>query len=106
MLELGRKTLSGRSGIGYHFDMYSRSTEFRPLPAIYVMVRYDAQGHNIVYIGETEDLSSLSNNHHRKTCFDQHGANHVWVHTVSNPEHRHKAKADLRDAIRAASDLQ
>jgi hypothetical protein len=58
MSAVGTITLTGKSGAKYSFSIYPRSTEFKPLGAIYVMAKEkDSSTYTLIYIGETGDAS-------------------------------------------------
>jgi hypothetical protein len=62
MSKLGTITLKGKSGAKYAFNVFSRSTGFKALGAIYFMTKrtVDSDGdasHTLIYVGETGDLS-------------------------------------------------
>jgi hypothetical protein len=90
MSAVGTITLTGKSG-------YPRSTEFKPLGAIYVMAKEkDSSTYTLIYIGETGDASKRPFNHHRKDCFDKNGATFVFIHLEANAKRRLDIETDLR----------
>lgn len=101
MPSLGKMTLKGASGKDYTFEVYHRSTEFKALGAVYLISKRspnpDGKGgtHTFLYLGETGDLSSRPLNHHKKQCFDKHGADHVSVFLISDSQQRLDAETDL-----------
>ncbi|MBU6449641.1 MAG: GIY-YIG nuclease family protein [Rhodospirillales bacterium] len=106
MSKIGEMTLKGVSGKTYIFQVYSRSTEFKALGAVYVMSKRTQKSgesggtHDFLYIGQTGDLSNRPLNHHKKSCFDRRGADHVSVHIISDEKQRLNTETDL---IRAYS---
>lgn len=98
-------TLDGASGKQYIFDLFSfedfdeLKDAFRALPAVYVFTRRSQVGdgfsHDLVYLGETEDLSSRFNAHHKKQCIIAHRANCIGLYGVSKNEDLKEIEADI-----------
>jgi hypothetical protein len=87
--KLATITLTGKSGAKYAFNVYPRTDTFNDVGAVYFMTERveDAKGigtHTWIYVGETGDLSGRPLNHHRKKCFDDHGANCLLIHSEQN----------------------
>jgi hypothetical protein len=73
----------------YTFNVWPRAQRFNSIGVIYVMAKKNDSGkYSIIYIGQTGDASSRPFNHHRKDCFDRHGADHVFLRTESNEKTR------------------
>jgi predicted GIY-YIG superfamily endonuclease len=93
--------LIGASGVTYNFNVHSKDVTFKALGAVYVITRrYQKQGsitftHDIIYIGQTKDLSSRFYDHHRETCFNRNNWNCICVHQDANEASRLKKEADL-----------
>jgi len=99
MASLGTITLAGESGRTYEFHIYKRSTTFKPTGAIYVMSKISKAGtYDLIYIGETGDLSKRPLSHHRTSCFDTQGADMLLIRTAPDETQR---LADETDLIRA-----
>ena len=88
-----RLTLDGISGKQYLFDLFSFDNfselkdAFQSRPAIYVFTRRrfveNDYTHDLIYIGETENLSTRFKNHHKEQCISAHHANCIGIHGVS-----------------------
>lgn len=78
---VGTITLSdGRNS--YEFNIWPRSQRFNAIGVVYVMARKaDNNNYNVIYVGQTGDASQRPFNHHRKECFDRHGADYVLLRT-------------------------
>ncbi len=92
--------VKGKSGQSYSFAVYTRDTEFKALGALYLMSKRtpkpDGGGsHQFLYIGQTGDLSNRPLNHHKKSCFDKCGADHVSVYLEPNEKKRLEIETDL-----------
>ena len=66
-------TLNGASGHSYNFDVYCWGTSFKPIGAVYAVLKKNASNFTILYIGQTGDLSERFDNHHQRLCFDSSG---------------------------------
>jgi hypothetical protein len=98
--KFGIVSLKGASGRSYSFDAYPRDAEFNALGAVYVpTVRTPKAGggasHDVVYVGQTGDLSSRPLNHHKTACFDRHSANCLLIHLEAKETVRLDVEGDL-----------
>jgi hypothetical protein len=102
--KLGTIELKGASGNSRTFAVYPRDTEFKAVGAIYVQsvrtVKANGGGsHQFIYVGQTGDLSNRPLNHHKKTCFDRHGANALLILVESSERTRLAIERDLIDSL-------
>ena len=88
-------TLKGKSGNAYDFDVYPWGTSFKPVGAVYTVLKANPSNYSILYIGETGDLSSRFDSHHKQSCFDRNGKTHIGIHLESNGKRRLEIEADL-----------
>ena len=73
----------------YEFNIWLRSQRFNAIGVVYVMARKTADNnYNVIYVGQTGDASQRPFNHHRKECFDRHGADYVFLRTEPNGRRR------------------
>ena len=102
-------TLQGASGKTYLFNLFGYSSfaqlhdVFRPLQAIYVFSRRffrdGAFSHTLIYLGQTSDLSTRFNNHHKETEIGEHYGNCIWIHVCNGTDkQREEEEKDLLDA--------
>ena len=54
-----------------------------------------ARSYHVVYIGQTGDLSTRHDNHHKEDCFRQQRATHIAAFVENNEQARLDAEADL-----------
>jgi hypothetical protein len=104
LAKLGTINLKGASGTSWTFDVYLRDTPFKAVGAVYVQsVRAPKAGgggsHEFIYVGQTGDLSNRPLSHHKKGCFDRHGANALLIYTESNERTRLAIERDLINSI-------
>lgn len=88
-------TLKGASGKTYNFDVYLWGVQFKPLGAIYTVLKKVPPNFHIYYVGQTGDLSTRFDNHHKQTCFDRNGKTHIAVHLEPTESVRLAKEADL-----------
>lgn len=101
-----RLTLNGISGKEYIFDLYTfidfseLRSAFLPRAAVYVFTRRRATSegftHDLIYLGETENLSMRFGNHHKESVITAHYANCIGIYgTPFNNEQRKQIEADI-----------
>lgn len=92
--------LAGKSGQEYLFTVWTRQTRFRAKPGVYAMARaLGGERFNIIYIGESNDLSVRPLNRDKLACFDQHGADHIFALDEPDASRRAAIAADLVQAM-------
>ena len=96
MTQTATINLTGASGATYTFQVYPWGTPFNPVGAVYTVLRQESDGrYTILYIGETGDLSTRFDNHHKQACFDRNRRTHIGVHMESSSARRLQIEADL-----------
>ena len=100
MTKLSSLTLKGVSGNEYTFSVYPYGTKFKALGAVYcISKRFKNQSggfnHNVIYVGETEDLSGRFDNHHKEKCFEKHDANCTCILLENDKSNRLAIEANL-----------
>ena len=88
---------SGISGTKYEYIAYPIDSNFKPLPANYIFAKRSDFGFHPIYIGETSDLSTRFDNHHKLPLAELHGAAHTLVHINATPHLRLSEERDLID---------
>jgi len=98
MAKLGTISWMGESGQQYQFSVYPWGTNFEEnWEAVYFVTkrRPNAKGHTRIYVGQTDDLSTRFNCHHKRVCFEQYGANCVCVYTEDDEDTRLEIEQDI-----------
>jgi hypothetical protein len=100
MSKLADLIVEGESGTKYKFEVYSRETTFNHVSAVYLLTKRtqksDGTGtHEFLYVGETGDLGTRFDDHHKQDCFDRKGANCICVHRDGNEKSRLATESDL-----------
>ncbi len=101
MAKLGILTLRGVSGKKYEFNVYDAKVDWQEdIACVYYVskreVGSDKTGsHTAIYIGETGDLKTRHENHHRQQCFERHGYNCISVHLEPDQSTRLAIETDL-----------
>jgi len=105
MAKLGTITLTGVSGASYTFNIYPWGTSFRAVAAVYAVTkRYTdskrGHTHTVLYVGQTEDLSTRFDNHHKAACFTRNGANCICTDPEESESTRREVETDLIESYK------
>lgn len=100
MAKFGTIKIKGASGKSYEFAAYPSDTPFKAIGAVYAVTKRTPaeQGggfHTFLYIGETGDLSTRFDNHHKQACFDKRGANCICVRPTDDQNDRLETENDI-----------
>jgi hypothetical protein len=103
MAKQGTVTATGGSGRQYVFDVYPwddldvpKGTAFSPVGAVYLVLRKIAQGnYDILYVGQTANLTGRFDDHHKQACFDRNARTHIGVLRCGQERDRLAIEADL-----------
>jgi predicted GIY-YIG superfamily endonuclease len=93
----------GASGSEYEFGVYPWGTKFRKnFGAVYFVTRRKrgegiGYSHTRIYIGQTDDLSTRFDDHHKQSCFDREKANCVCIYGIQDESVRLRIEKDLID---------
>lgn len=98
-------TIKGVSGETYTFSMYTfddfneLKNGFNPVEAIYIFTVRSWNGqkytHNLVYCGETDNLSTRFDNHHAESCIKQKRANCISIMITNGERQRKQIETDI-----------
>ena len=103
MAKLGTVSFNGASGKKYEFNAYQWGTSFKEdYSVVYFVTKRsknleDGYSHKRIYVGQTEDISTRFDNHHKHDCFVQHKANCICVHGEQDEDIRLEIEQDLID---------
>ncbi len=93
--------LRGRSGATYLFTVFPWGTSFKQLGGVYVVLRREQlDQYTVLYVGQTEDLRTRFDNHHKQGCFDRNRKTHIGVLLESSEQRRLAIEADPIAAYR------
>ena len=100
MASLGTLLLIGKSGKKYEFAIYEIGTSFKAIGGVYTFTKQYKKSdgnfsHGTIYVGETEDLSTRFDNHHKQECIGRENANCISVHPDENGESRLAKEKDI-----------
>jgi len=87
----------GASGANYTFHVYPWGTDLKPIGGVYIVLRKPSSNGNydILYVGQTSDLSERFDNHHKKPCFDRNRKSHISAMVESSEQRRLAIESDL-----------
>lgn len=89
-------TIRGASGASYPFSVYPWGTPFQRFGAVYSVLRQRPDNHyDILYIGQTADMSERLDYHHKDACFRANGRTHIGVHPEPSDVRRLAIETDL-----------
>jgi excinuclease UvrABC nuclease subunit len=90
-------TATGASGAKYSFYVYPWGTDLRQVGGVYMILRKESQNGNydVLYVGQTNDLSERFDNHHKQPCFDRNRKTHIAAMVEPSEVRRLKIEADL-----------
>lgn len=90
-------TAKGASGVEYTFYVYPWGTEFKELGGVYLVLRKSNpnSNYNVLYVGQTGNLSERFDNHHKKSCFDRNGKTHIAIKLEASESRRLNIESDL-----------
>lgn len=88
-------SLLGKSGKKYTFDIYTLDTKFNSVGGVYVFIHLHDSLYDLIYCGQTQDLSTRFDNHHKQDCIDSHNATHICVMRVDSEVKRTEIETDI-----------
>jgi hypothetical protein len=100
MFQINIAHFSGKSGRRYDFYVYPIDQPFEPIGAVYVITRRyknkrGGVNHDVLYVGETHNLSGMLENHPKRDFFIRLNANCIGTHI----DHDHNSRAAKRDDL-------
>ena len=97
MFQINSARFTGQSGQKYDFYVHPINQSFKNIAAVTRRYKNNRGGitHDIIYIGETSDLSTTLTNHQHRDCFARQNANCVCTHVDDVEDSRRAKKDDL-----------
>jgi hypothetical protein len=96
MVHQATVTIRGASGAVYPLNVHPWGTAFQSFGAAYSVRQKRLDGrHDILYIGQTSDVSERFDDHHKDWCFRAHGRTHIGVHAEPSEARRQVIGTDL-----------
>ena len=98
-------SFTGSSGQHYTLRVYVWKTAFKAVPGVYVVVSRSVEPgapprYEPLFVGATNDLSKVFEQHPRHDCFQLHYANTIGVLKEADAGERARIVADLTAALR------
>lgn len=96
MVQQAKLPLVGATKRSYGFQVYTWGTNFNRAGAVYAVLKQTSPGrYQVIYIGQTGDLSQRFNDHHKQGCFDRNGKTHIGVYPEPTESKRFDVETDL-----------
>lgn len=105
MAQEGKVTVVGASGRAYEFMVYPWGQEFNPVGGVYLVLKRKLgiqMTYEILYVGQTGNLSERFDDHHKQQCFDRNARTHIGVRGVSTERDRLAIECDLLGRYKTA----
>ena len=86
---------TGSSGMYYRYWMLGMDAKLNAEPGNYILAREGAADwYDAIYVGHTDDLSRLMEDHPKMDCIRSSGATHLFAHSSSASEQTRQMEAD------------
>ena len=70
----------GKSGDPYAFKVFNWPETFFPSSGIYIFCKFRQKGQwEPIYVGETVNISTRFDDHHKMNCIQRYGATHIHI---------------------------
>ncbi len=101
MPKLAIKTLTGKSGKTYDFNVYGNDMRFNDfIPGVYLISREETGDEKAIFLGETDNVDLALKKHEQQSCFNEHGYNRISFHKNASREVREAIVTDLEPALK------
>ena len=88
-------TIEGISNKKYEFEVYDLNTKFNAVGGVYVFTKLLNSIHTPIYCGQTNDLATRFDNHHKLFCIKANGANRICVKGIDCEKERTEIETDI-----------
>ncbi|RKT37855.1 GIY-YIG nuclease family protein [Thiocapsa rosea] len=96
MVQQPTLTIPGASRTQYPFTLFPWGTAFRRFGAVYVVLRRQHDGrYQLLYVGQTMDMSERFLAHHKLACFQRYGQTHIGVFAEPSEARQRAIERDL-----------
>lgn len=86
----------GKSGQTYKYFIYPIGHDLKAEGGNYIFAKETSPNRfRPVYVGETGDLSTRFDNHHKAKCIGREGATHIHAHLNTDESNRLGEEADI-----------
>lgn len=105
MTQAEQVTATGASGRNYDFGVYPWGQTFNPVGGVYLVLKkkfMPQPNYEILYVGQTGDLSERFDSHHKQQCFDRNAKTHIGVRGESAEQTRLAIERDLLGKYKTA----
>ncbi len=103
MPKLAIKTLTGKSGKNYDFNVYGNEMRFNDfIPGVYFVSKEETGEETAIFLGESDNVDIALQKHELQPCFDEHHYNRISFHKNASREVREAIVADLASVLNPA----
>jgi predicted GIY-YIG superfamily endonuclease len=95
MAEVDKVSVAGASGQKYEFSVYHWGQQFKQVGGVYLVLKRRISDYEILYIGQTGDLSERFDDHHKQGCFNRNARTHIGVRVENSEAARLAIERDL-----------
>lgn len=100
MPKLAIRTLTGKSGKSYLFNVYKGNMRFNDfIPGVYYISTDSDGDEKAIYLGESDNVDVKLQNHELQSNFDEHQYNRISFHKNASREVREAMVADLMPVL-------
>jgi hypothetical protein len=104
MPKLATRSLTGKSGKSYLFNVYKGTMRFNDfIPGVYYISTESDGDEKAVFLGESDNVDVKLQNHELQSSFDEHQYNRISFHKNASREIREAIVEDLMPVLKPAS---
>jgi hypothetical protein len=100
MPKLATRSLTGKSGKSYLFNVYKGNMRFNDfIPGVYYISTESAGNEKAVFLGESDNVEVKLQNHELQSTFDEHQYNRISFYKNASREIREAIVEDLMPVL-------
>ena len=104
MPKLATRSLTGKSGKSYLFNVYAGNMRFNDfIPGVYFISTQSEGDEKAVFLGESDNVDAKLQNHELQSSFDEHRYNRISFHKNASREVRKAIVEDLLPVLEPVS---
>ena len=104
MPKLATRSLTGKSGKSYLFNLYRGDMRFNDfIPGVYYISTVSTGDEKAVFLGESDNVDVKLQNHELQSSFDEHEYNRISFYKNASREVREAIVEDLMPVLKPLS---